>query len=233
MPTEPFFVKQAPHLDELSTAFDEQGELFRDLREYLTFRQLHTAAIREVRTKLEVLNDEFQVAHDRNPIHHIESRLKSTRSMMDKLRRKGHEITLESARKHLNDIAGVRVICHYIDDCYRVSEMLLRQNDLKLIEKSDYIAFPNERGYRSLHLDMEVPIYLSERTEAVTVEVQIRTVAMDMWASLEHDMWYKRTAQGAETLPGLSERMVDCANRIAEIDREMQEMFRRINGGDN
>ncbi len=230
MLSDPSITKSAPRLEELSAVFDEQGELYRDLHDYLSFQQLYTAAIREVRTKLEVLNDEFGVNYARNPIHHLESRLKSTKSIIDKLRRRGHEVSIESARAHLNDIAGVRVICSYIDDCYRVADMLLRQNDLHLIEKSDYIAHPNPRGYRSLHLDMQVPIYLSERTETVSVEIQIRTVAMDLWASLEHDMWYKRKGEKQEISEALAEQMIDCADRIAEIDREMQVMFKEITG---
>ena len=214
-------------LEELSSIMEEKGELFQNLQDFLEMQHLYNSAIREIRTKLEILNDEFQMNFARNPIHHIESRLKSPRSIIGKLRRRGCPVNLASARENLNDIAGVRVICCYIDDCYRVADMLLRQNDLRLVDRTDYIANPDTHGYRSLHLDIEVPIYLSERTEKVTVEIQIRTVAMDFWASLEHDMNYKREGTISEAL---AEQMVDCADRIAQIDREMQAMFREITG---
>ncbi len=204
---------------------DEKGVLYQNVKEYLALQHLYNSAIREIRTKLEVLSDEFQVNYARNPIHHIESRLKSPRSIIEKLKRRGYEVSLSSAREHLSDLAGIRVVCCYIDDCYRVAEMLLRQNDLRLVHMDDYIKEPLKHGYRSLHLDMEVPIYLSERTEPVVTEIQIRTVAMDFWASLEHDMRYKCSAP---IPPALSDQMADCAHRINEIDREMQAMFEKV-----
>ena len=162
----------------------------------------------------------------RNPIHHIESRVKSPESIAAKLRKKGKPVTIAAAREYVNDIAGVRVVCHYIDDVYRVAEMLERQKDLEIVKRQDYIQTPNYNGYRSLHLDIRVPVYLSDRTEYVTAEIQIRTVAMDFWASLEHDVRYK---VDKSTLPaGINEEMYACADKIAEIDRQMQDMYRRI-----
>jgi putative GTP pyrophosphokinase len=161
----------------------------------------------------------------RNPIHHIESRLKSPRSILNKLDRRHLELSLTSAKQNLNDIAGIRVICCYIDDVYRVADMLLRQADLRLVDRNDYIQNPSPNGYRSLHLDLEVPVYLAEHTELVTVEVQIRTVAMDFWASLEHDLRYKTD----KNIPSeMLLEMVQCAEEIARIDQTMQNIYKRI-----
>ena len=137
---------------------------------------------------------------------------------------------MESAKKNINDIAGIRVVCCYIDDVYRVEEMLLRQSDMELVKRQDYIETPNYNGYRSLHLDLRVPIYLSDRTESVLVEVQLRTVAMDFWASLEHDIRYK--VDKTKLPEGINEEMFECAGKIAEIDRQMQDMYQRIKASD-
>jgi putative GTP pyrophosphokinase len=203
----------------------EAEELFGTYQEFLELQQLYNAAIKTIHARLEILSEEFKVRYSRNPIHHIRSRLKSCHSMLNKLKKRGHEISLESARKNLNDVAGIRVVCCYIDDVYTVSEMLLRQSDLKLMDITDYIKTPNYNGYRSLHLDLQVPIYLAERTEYVTVEVQIRTVAMDFWASLEHEIRYKASEEIPE---GIEEEMLQCADEIAAIDTKMQSVFRRI-----
>ena len=128
--------------------------------------------------------------------------------------------------QNINDIAGVRVVCNYIDDVYRVAGMLERQEDLEIVKRQDYIETPNYNGYRSLHLDVRVPVYLSDRTEHVVAEIQIRTIAMDFWASLEHDIHYK--ADRANLPAGIDEEMLACAEKIAEIDRQMQDMYRRI-----
>lgn len=205
---------------------NENAPLFENYQEFLQLQHLYSAAIREIQMRLEVLNDEFAVKFSRSPIHHIESRLKSPQSTLEKLRRKGFPISTESAKKNINDIAGIRVVCCYIDDVYRVEEMLLRQTDMELVKRQDYIKTPNYNGYRSLHLDLRVPIFLSDHTENVLAEVQLRTVAMDFWASLEHDLRYKADKS---TLPeGINEEMFRCADEIAVIDRKMQDMYRRI-----
>lgn len=196
-----------------------------DLQNLLEMQQIYNAAIKEIQTKLEILNEEFKVKFARNPIHHVESRLKSTRSIVKKLRQKNYEVSIESARTNLNDIAGIRIVCCYIDDVYRVANMLLAQTDIELVKSQDYIKNPNYNGYRSLHLDLRVPVFLSERTEKVTVEVQIRTVAMDFWASLEHDLRYK---SDKEIPSSIGEDMLKCANEIAEIDAKMQSIYREI-----
>ncbi len=199
--------------------------ILNDFQKLLELQQVYNAAIKEIQTKLEILNDEFKVKFARNPIHHVESRLKSTRSIINKLRKKNMEVSIESAKANLNDIAGIRIVCCYIDDVYRVADMLLAQTDIELVQSQDYIKTPNYNGYRSLHLDLKVPVFLSERIEKVTVEVQIRTVAMDFWASLEHDLRYKTD----KTIPAsIGEDMLRCANEIAEIDAKMQSIYRQI-----
>lgn len=194
--------------------------------DFLVMMNLYDSAVRSLKLKFEVLNNEFSVLYARNPIHHIESRLKSPDSIIAKLIKKGYPVTIESAKKNVNDIAGVRVVCHYIDDVYSVADMLLRQTDLEIVKRQDYIKTPNYNGYRSLHLDIKVPVYLSDRTEYVIAEVQIRTVAMDFWASLEHDIRYK--ADKSKLPLGINEEMLKCSNKIAEIDEKMQDMYKRI-----
>ena len=194
--------------------------------DFLVMMNLYDSAVRSLKLKFEVLNNEFSVLYARNPIHHIESRLKSPDSIIAKLIKKGYHVTIESAKKNVNDIAGVRVVCHYIDDVYSVADMLLRQTDLEIVKRQDYIKTPNYNGYRSLHLDIKVPVYLSDRTEYVIAEVQIRTVAMDFWASLEHDIRYK--ADKSKLPLGINEEMLECSNKIAEIDEKMQDMYKRI-----
>lgn len=205
---------------------NETALLYHNYQDFLRFQHLYSSAVHEIQTRLEVLNEEFSILYAHNPIHHVESRLKSTNSIIEKLRRKGCDISMESAKRNINDIAGIRVVCCYIDDVYRVEEMLLRQSDMELVKRQDYIAEPNYNGYRSLHLDLRVPIFLSDHTESVLAEVQIRTVAMDFWASLEHDIRYKKDKA---TLPeGINEQMLACADEIAVIDRKMQDMYHRI-----
>lgn len=204
----------------------ETEALYPSYQDSMEFQHLYRSAVREIQTRLTVLSEEFSLKYAHNPIHHVESRLKSDRSILEKLHRKGCPVSLDSARENINDIAGIRVVCCYIDDVYRVEEMLLRQSDMELVKRQDYIAQPNYNGYRSLHLDLRVPIYLSDRRESVLVEVQIRTVAMDFWASLEHDIRYKKDKDRLP--PGINEEMLACGDEIAAIDRRMQEMYRKI-----
>lgn len=203
----------------------DANELIADYKELSELEHLYNSAIKELTIKFEILNDEFRVKYERSPIHHIESRLKSQTSIVKKLLKRGKDLSLESAKENINDIAGVRVVCGYIDDVYAVADMLLRQSDIHLIKAQDYIKHPNYNGYRSLHLDIQIPIYLSEKTELVRVEVQIRTVAMDFWASLEHDLRYKSN----KSIPDeIQTRMLECSNEIADIDVRMQEIFKQI-----
>lgn len=208
---------------ETSGAFDSQ--------EFLILQNLYESAAKQLALKFEILDSEFSVLYARNPIHHIESRVKSARSIAAKLSRKGLPITVAAAREAVNDLAGVRVVCHYINDVYRVAEMFERQKDVEIVKRQDYIQTPNYNGYRSLHLDIRVPVYLSDRTESACAEIQLRTVAMDFWASLEHDIRYK--ADKSKLPQGINEEMLTCADKIAEIDRQMQDMYLRIKASEN
>ena len=200
---------------------------FPDQRQrYAEMMQLYDAAIREVRTKLEILDSEFKVRYARNPIHHIDSRLKSRESIRGKLQRKGLPETIEAAEENLTDIAGIRVICNYVDDIYLVAKLLSRQRDVELVEEKDYIKSPKESGYRSLHLVVRIPVFLSSHSEMVPVEVQIRTIAMDFWASLEHQLRYK---SDQETTAPLRKRLQKCAEISASLDKEMQDIYFEIN----
>ena len=185
----------------------------------------YQSAIKEIGTKIEILNDEFQAKQKRNPIEHIKSRVKSAKSIVKKLQRKGLPVTLNSARENLTDIAGIRIICSFIDDIYIIADLLSGQDDIVLVEKIDYIKKPKPSGYRSLHLILQVPVFFSDHTEHVKVEVQIRTIAMDFWASLEHKLHYK----GSENVPdSISEELRECADIIAKTDRKMQNIHNRL-----
>ena len=191
----------------------------------------YRCAIMEVETKFNVLNEQFSLQYDRNPIESIKARVKSFDSILKKVKRKQIPFSLESIEENINDIAGVRVVCRYIDDVYAVADMLLRQPDVTLVKMQDYIKTPNYNGYRSLHLDLKVPVYFSDRTEYVLAEVQIRTVAMDFWASLEHDIRYK--ADKSKLPAGINEEMLERSEEIAEIDRKMQDTYKRIKAAEN
>ena len=196
-------------------------------QQYRELMQLYDAAVREVRTKVEILDGEFKVRYARNPIHHIDTRLKSPASIAEKLRRKGLPQTLESIEENLTDIAGVRIICNYLEDIYHIADLLIRQQDVELVRRRDYIKNPKESGYRSLHLVIRIPVFLSSHTELVPVEIQIRTIAMDFWASLEHQLRYK---SDQETTQMLRARLQRLAETSAMLDREMQEIHLEING---
>ena len=179
----------------------------------------YQAAIREIQTKLENLDDEFQMKHRRNPIHHMQSRMKTIRSIMEKLQRKHLQQSITSAVDNLTDIAGIRVICSYLQDVYTVADLLTSQDDVHVVKVRDYIKSPKSNGYRSLHLVVEVPVYLSEGRLAVPVEVQIRTIAMDFWATLEHSLRYKAQDQVPQSI---SDELQQTAADIAALDERMQ-----------
>ena len=195
------------------------------LHQYMEQMHLYDAAIREVKTKLEILDNEFSIRYDHNPIHNIESRLKSPMSILEKLKRRHLTLNLVSLQNGMNDIAGIRVICNYLDDIYHIADLLSGQDDVNVILRRDYIKHPKESGYRSLHLVIEVPIFLAERVEHVKCEVQIRTIAMDFWASLEHELKYKQKNQVSEEL---MYRLKICASAITEVDVEMQDIHKQI-----
>ncbi|MBQ4581588.1 MAG: GTP pyrophosphokinase family protein [Clostridia bacterium] len=185
----------------------------------------YSAAMREVQTKLEILDDEFQMKHRRNPIHHMQARLKTIQSMMEKLRRKDYAVSMQSAVENLKDIAGIRVICSYVQDVYTVARLLTSQDDIRLLEMRDYIRNPKPNGYRSLHLIVEIPVFLQEGRIMVPVEIQVRTIAMDFWASLEHDLRYK--AQGIVP-QNICDELQQVGEDIAVLDRKMQSIHDRI-----
>ena len=195
------------------------------IQDILDQMMIYRSGIREIRTKLEVLDDEFQTKYSYNPIHHIESRLKTLKSIMDKIKEKNLEVTIDNIRNNVTDIAGIRVICNYLDDIYRLEGLLLSQSDVTLLRRRDYIKTPKPSGYQSLHLLVEVPIFLSNGVFPTPVEIQIRTIAMDFWASLEHKLKYKTDNEVAEDL---RYRLKICAKAIQELDTEMQNINNAI-----
>ncbi len=201
-------------------------ELF---NEFIQLGHLYESAIEVVKTYLNILDSEFNIKFQRNPIHNIESRLKSAESIIGKLRKKGLAISPETARKNLLDIAGIRVTCYYISDIYVLAEMLSHRDDFVIIKRKDYIKNPKPSGYRSYHLIINVPVHLSAKKTYAPVEIQIRTIAMDFWASLEHQLKYKPSAM---ITPEISEELRQCADRIAETDMQMQRIYTEINGMD-
>ena len=203
------------------------AEFQRMVDDYVTLQCRYSAAMREVKTKLEILDDEFQSKHRRNPIHHIESRIKSLQSIMEKLSRRQHPVSIQSAVENLQDIAGIRVICSYVQDVYTVARLLTSQDDVTVRAVRDYIRQPKDNGYRSLHLIVEIPIFLQDGRQLVPVEVQIRTIAMDFWASLEHSLRY----QSKDIVPDdISAELQQVGHDIAALDQRMQAIHDRIEG---
>jgi len=186
---------------------------------------MYTCAIREVKTKLEVLNDELSVRNKRNPIEMIKSRVKKPMSIVEKLQRRGYPVSLDSMIENLDDVAGIRVICSFVDDIYDVADMLVRQDDIRVIAIKDYIKNPKENGYRSYHMIIEVPVFFSDKKQPMRVEVQIRTIAMDFWASLDHQLRYKKEIRNADEI---SRELRECADVIAGTDEKMLSIRKRI-----
>ena len=215
-------LRESPMVNAL---YDRAKAMMWSMVQYKELQMLYSCALKEIQTKFEVLDTEFKLEYNRNPISSISTRLKRTESIMDKLERKGLPFTLAAIEEHIHDMAGIRVICSYIDDIYLIADALLRQDDINLIEKKDYIEFPKPNGYRSLHLIVEVPVFLTNHKKTMKVEVQIRTIAMDFWASLEHQMKYKQEIpDGNEIIAELQE----CAAVIRETDERMLAIRRRI-----
>lgn len=200
----------------------EFEEPFGKMQEMFT---LYICAIREVNTKLENLNQELEFTKERNPIQYIDYRVKNPQSILGKMRRNHLELNAETLWNEISDIAGIRVICSYIDDIYAIAEMLIKQDDIVLLEKKDYIQNPKESGYRSLHLIIETPVFLSDTKRFVKVEVQIRTIAMDFWASLEHQLRYKADIDIPDRV---REKLKGSAETIYQTDLEMQQIFKEI-----
>ena len=205
------------------------SELKKWLRDYaMPYKELmayYRCAMMEVETKFNVLNEELSLAYDRNPIETIKSRLKSPESIVDKAARKGLPLTIDSIEKNIRDIAGIRVICSFPSDIYMLADCLLSQDDITLIERKDYIEHPKPNGYRSLHLIVEIPIFLHNQKRLMKVEVQLRTISMNFWASLEHQLRYKSDVEIPEHM---SDDLKKCADVIAETDQEMQRIAKEL-----
>lgn len=197
--------------------------------DFIDLMQIYEGAMYEISTKLEILDDEFQVRFSHDPIHHMERRLKSVSSIIGKLERKRLPLTTESIKDHLFDVAGIRVICNYRDDVYSVSRYLSAQSDIQVLRIKDYIRNPKQNGYRSLHVIYAVPVFLSTGAHYTPVEVQFRTIAMDYWASLEHALRYKSNLPDTK-LAEHSQTLLDCARSLQNVEAQMQSIHRDING---
>ena len=186
---------------------------------------VYNSALKEIGTKLEILNDEFQHVHRYNPIEHIKSRMKTSESIVKKLKRDGYESTIENMVKYVNDIAGIRIICSFTTDIYRIAEIIANQSDIKVLSIKDYIKNPKPSGYKSYHMIVSIPIFLSDRIIDAKVEIQIRTVAMDFWASLEHKIHYKFEGNAPEHI---TEELYACAQMVSALDAKMLSLNEEI-----
>lgn len=186
---------------------------------------IYNAALKQIETKMQILNEEFQHVHQYNPIEHIKSRIKTPESIVKKLRRYGHESTIQNMIQYINDIAGIRIICSFTSDIYRIVEMLRGQKDIKVQAVKDYITYPKATGYRSYHMIVTVPVYLSDRIVDTKVEIQIRTVAMDFWASLEHKMHYKFEGDAPEHIKN---ELIECSRMVSDLDARMLSLNEEI-----
>jgi putative GTP pyrophosphokinase len=200
----------------------DKSSQFHQLKQMITrFMMTYKFALDEMETKIEILKEEFQMLHDYNPIEHTKSRLKSPESIMNKLMRKNLDISMTSIKENIRDIAGLRITCSFISDIYLIRDMLKGQSDLKILEMKDYIKNPKPNGYQSMHMLIEVPVFLSDRVEQVCIEVQIRTIAMDFWASLEHKIFYKYN----EAVPDrLVQELKAAADSVTALDRQMERL---------
>ena len=206
-----------------STLMDDiSPQLREDLHRLVT---LYRGGLRDVCARLEFLDDQFHIDYDHNPIHHMECRMKAVHSIIEKARRRGYPLTLEGIRENVLDIAGVRVVCNYIDDVYHLADLIVGQESFTVEKFADYIKHPKENGYRSLHIVVRLPVQTGNRVEMVPVEIQLRTVAMDAWASLEHEMIYKsnRSAVEVDRI-----KLKICADELANVDRYMQDIFKEM-----
>lgn len=186
---------------------------------------IYNAALKQVETKIEILNDEFQHVHRYNPIEHIKARIKTPESIVKKLKRHGYESTIDNMVRYVSDIAGIRVICSFTSDIYRIAERIRQQKDIQVVAVKDYITYPKTSGYKSYHMIVTVPVYLSDRIVDTKVEIQIRTVAMDFWASLEHKIHYKFEGDAPEHIKS---ELVECAKMVSDLDSRMLSLNEEI-----
>jgi len=218
-------------LDKASSMAEYAKDMFElampHLQEFNKLMAYYRCAIMEIETKFNVLNEEFSLQHDRNPINGMTSRLKKFTSIADKLERKNLPMTIENTEENLNDIAGIRVVCAFPDDVYMLANAFLAQDDITLIQKKDYIANPKPNGYRSLHLIVSVPIFLAKEKRVMKAEIQLRTIAMDSWASLEHQLRYKKDFEFTEHM---ANELLHCAKLSAELDARMDALRDMVQG---
>lgn len=212
-----------PQVDK--SIYDRRKKMAGTVVDYKEMRMRYSCAIKEVRTKFDVLNSEFNVRYQRNPITSISSRLKSSSSIMNKLARKNLNFTLENVENNLYDVAGIRVVCSYVDDIYVLAQALTKQDDITVVKEKDYIKHPKPNGYRSYHMIVTVPVFFSDQTKNMAVEVQIRTIAMDFWASLEHQLKYKQEVPNQKEIVA---KLTECAHQIASIDKQMWQVRQQI-----
>lgn len=225
MSSEEYFPTLLPDKIDIKLNKEETKKHLMTLVEYKEMRMRYSCAINEIKTKFENLDMEFKLKHKRNPISSIKSRLKSNDSVIKKLIKKDLDFNISNIENNIKDMAGIRIVCTYIDDIYNLATSLLRQDDITLLEVKDYIKNPKSNGYRSLHLIVEVPVFLVESTYNMKVEVQIRTIAMDFWASLEHQMKYKKEIKNETEI---SQRLYFCAEQSSKLDEEMMNIRQEI-----
>ena len=205
--------------------YDHSKKIMAVMMNYKELIMMYTCALKGIRTRFEVLNTEFNLRHQRNPINFINTRLKRSSSIVDKLNKNSIPLSVENIEKYIDDVAGIRVICSYVDDIYLIAQALAKQNDVELISQKDYISNPKPNGYRSLHMIVRVPVFFEDDVKFVKVEVQIRTIAMDFWATLEHELKYKnRIPDGNE----IASELKECAEIISDADFKMLEIRKRI-----
>ncbi|KMU55848.1 MULTISPECIES: GTP pyrophosphokinase [Staphylococcus] len=231
------YVERKPslYIEELRSEFKENinkfkngDEAFDKLVGFVELDHLYSSALKEISTKLDILDDNFNHIYKHNPIHHMERRVKEMTSLVKKLQRKGLTIDAETAKANILDIAGIRVVCNYLEDIYVIEKLLLKQEDVKLLKRKDYIEHPKENGYRSLHIVVSIPVFLADRVEATPVEIQIRTIGMDMWASLEHKIRYKNNTNTED----YKDKLKECAVEISDVEAKMQTIHSDIQDKD-
>ncbi|MDS3851056.1 GTP pyrophosphokinase [Staphylococcus hominis] len=231
------YVERKPslYIEELRSEFKENidkfkngDEAFDKLVGFVELDHLYSSALKEISTKLDILDDNFNHIYKHNPIHHMERRVKEMTSLVKKLQRKGLTIDAETAKTNILDISGIRVVCNYLEDIYVIEKLLLKQEDVKLLKRKDYIQHPKENGYRSLHIVVSIPVFLADRVEVTPVEIQIRTIGMDMWASLEHKIRYKNNTNTED----YKDKLKECAVEISDVEAKMQTIHSEIQDKD-
>ena len=211
---------------EITDNINNLNTIFQQAEPFMKLMMQYRCAMLEIKTKLEVLNMDLSMEKERNPFESVQCRIKSPESIAEKLNRKGVEMTAANVEKYISDVAGIRVICSFPDDIYALADKLCRQDDIVVVERKDYIANPKPNGYRSLHLILDIPIFLANEKKHMLVEVQFRTIAMDFWASLEHKVRYKKKL--GENADEIAEELKQCADDISVLDRRMQEIRYKI-----